>query len=156
MVRIERDVREFWAGRALNKVAGKPGGRGARHGDGRAATAQKLLEMRMVAAVSEAAENAGRASQPEFAFRTCSKAWNGPRRYALAKEMPDVVGKCDRVLAFLANGNARVEFAVSADSLRSAALATERQPGGLWRFVMHGPHGADYENESVFVEIVKP
>lgn len=70
--------------------------------------------------------------------------------------MPDVVGKCDRVLAFLANGNARVEFAVSADSLRSAALATERQPGGLWRFVMHGPHGADYENESVFVEIVKP
>jgi uncharacterized protein YndB with AHSA1/START domain len=30
------------------------------------------------------------------------------------------------------------------------------QPGGLWRFVMHGPHGADYENESVFVEIVKP
>jgi hypothetical protein len=68
MVRIERDVREFWAGRALNKVAGKPGGRGARHGDGRAATAQKLLEMRMVAAVSEAAENAGRASQPEFAF----------------------------------------------------------------------------------------
>ena len=30
------------------------------------------------------------------------------------------------------------------------------RPGGLWRFVMHGPDGVDYANESVFVEIVKP
>jgi uncharacterized protein YndB with AHSA1/START domain len=30
------------------------------------------------------------------------------------------------------------------------------KPGGVWRFVMHGPNGADYRNESVFVEIVKP
>jgi len=30
------------------------------------------------------------------------------------------------------------------------------KPGGLWRFVMHGPDGVDYKNESVFVEIVKP
>jgi uncharacterized protein YndB with AHSA1/START domain len=28
--------------------------------------------------------------------------------------------------------------------------------GGRWRFVMHGPDGKDYPNESVFVEIVKP
>ena len=28
--------------------------------------------------------------------------------------------------------------------------------GGIWRFVLHGPNGADYQNESVFVEIVKP
>ena len=27
-------------------------------------------------------------------------------------------------------------------------------PGGSWRFVMHGPDGADYPNESVFVEVV--
>jgi uncharacterized protein YndB with AHSA1/START domain len=26
--------------------------------------------------------------------------------------------------------------------------------GGRWRFVMHGPDGTDYPNESVFVEIV--
>ena len=32
----------------------------------------------------------------------------------------------------------------------------EPKPGGVWRFVMHGPDGKDYENESVFVEIVKP
>ena len=28
--------------------------------------------------------------------------------------------------------------------------------GGAWRFVMHGPDGADYPNESVFVEVVAP
>jgi uncharacterized protein YndB with AHSA1/START domain len=30
------------------------------------------------------------------------------------------------------------------------------RPGGVWRFVMHGPDGVDYQNEIVFVEIVKP
>ena len=30
------------------------------------------------------------------------------------------------------------------------------RPGGYWRFVMHGPNGANFPNESVFVEIVKP
>ena len=29
-------------------------------------------------------------------------------------------------------------------------------PGGTWRFVMHGPDGASYPNESVFVEVVAP
>ncbi len=28
--------------------------------------------------------------------------------------------------------------------------------GGIWRFVMHGPDGTDYQNKSVFVEVVKP
>ncbi|WP_341676487.1 SRPBCC family protein [Niveibacterium sp. SC-1] len=30
----------------------------------------------------------------------------------------------------------------------------EFQPGGRWVFVMHGPDGTDYPNESVFEEIV--
>ncbi|MBM9575863.1 SRPBCC family protein [Leptospira sp. 201903070] len=30
------------------------------------------------------------------------------------------------------------------------------RPGGNWKFVMHGPDGKDYENHSVFVEILKP
>jgi len=30
------------------------------------------------------------------------------------------------------------------------------RPGGVWRFVMHGPDGVDYKNKSVFVEVVKP
>lgn len=28
------------------------------------------------------------------------------------------------------------------------------KPGGEWRFVMHGPDGKDYQNHSVFVEII--
>lgn len=30
----------------------------------------------------------------------------------------------------------------------------ELRPGGHWRFVMHGPDGTDYPNESVFREVV--
>ena len=30
------------------------------------------------------------------------------------------------------------------------------RPGGVWRFVMHGPDGVNYQNKSVFVEIAKP
>jgi uncharacterized protein YndB with AHSA1/START domain len=28
------------------------------------------------------------------------------------------------------------------------------RPGGMWRFVMHGPDGTDYPNESTFTEVV--
>jgi uncharacterized protein YndB with AHSA1/START domain len=30
------------------------------------------------------------------------------------------------------------------------------RPGGTWRFVMHAPDGIDYQNKSVFLEIVAP
>ncbi len=30
------------------------------------------------------------------------------------------------------------------------------RPGGVWRFVMHGPDGVDYQNKMVYDEIVKP
>ncbi|HQR04561.1 MAG: SRPBCC family protein [Proteobacteria bacterium] len=30
------------------------------------------------------------------------------------------------------------------------------RPGGYWRFIMHGPDGTDYPNESVFVEVTAP
>jgi uncharacterized protein YndB with AHSA1/START domain len=30
------------------------------------------------------------------------------------------------------------------------------EPGGVWTFVMHGPDGSTYPNESHFVEIVPP
>jgi uncharacterized protein YndB with AHSA1/START domain len=32
----------------------------------------------------------------------------------------------------------------------------EPRPGGAWRFVMHGPDGTNYKNESRFVEVVEP
>jgi uncharacterized protein YndB with AHSA1/START domain len=30
------------------------------------------------------------------------------------------------------------------------------RPGGAWRFVMHGPDGKDYANQSVFLDVVPP
>jgi uncharacterized protein YndB with AHSA1/START domain len=30
------------------------------------------------------------------------------------------------------------------------------RPGGVWRFVMHGPDGTDYDNKIVYLEIVRP
>jgi len=30
------------------------------------------------------------------------------------------------------------------------------RPGGVWRFTMHGPDGADYPNKITYLEIVKP
>ena len=30
------------------------------------------------------------------------------------------------------------------------------KPGGVWRFMMHGPDGKDYPNKIVFIEVVKP
>lgn len=34
--------------------------------------------------------------------------------------------------------------------------AFDFRPGGAWSFTMHGPDGAEYHNESRFVEIVRP
>ena len=34
--------------------------------------------------------------------------------------------------------------------------AFELRPGGAWRFTMHGPDGANYENQNRFTEIVPP
>lgn len=30
------------------------------------------------------------------------------------------------------------------------------RPGGVWRFVMHGPDGRDYKNKIVYIEVEKP
>ena len=32
----------------------------------------------------------------------------------------------------------------------------EVKPGGIWRFVMHGPDGRDYKNKIVYLEVAKP
>ena len=34
--------------------------------------------------------------------------------------------------------------------------AFDLRPGGVWRFVMHGPDGRDYQNRITFEEIVPP
>ena len=40
-------------------------------------------------------------------------------------------------------------FTITTDSF-------DMRPKGIWRFVMHGPDGRDYENRITFDEIVKP
>ncbi|NUM55835.1 MAG: SRPBCC domain-containing protein [Candidatus Hydrogenedentes bacterium] len=30
------------------------------------------------------------------------------------------------------------------------------RPGGVWRFIMHGPDGTDYPNKIVYVEVLPP
>ncbi|HTY38915.1 MAG TPA: SRPBCC family protein [Bacteroidota bacterium] len=30
------------------------------------------------------------------------------------------------------------------------------RPGGVWKFIMHGPNGGNYPNESHFIEVQKP
>ena len=40
------------------------------------------------------------------------------------------------------------------DGFSSSFEVFDLRPGGAWRFVMHGPDGADYPNESVFVEVL--
>ena len=42
------------------------------------------------------------------------------------------------------------------DGFRTTTSAFDFKPGGIWRFVMHGPDGRDYENRITFDEIVKP
>lgn len=39
---------------------------------------------------------------------------------------------------------------------RSTFQEFDLRPGGRWRFLLHGPDGADYPNESHFVEVAPP
>ena len=34
--------------------------------------------------------------------------------------------------------------------------AIDVRPGGVWRFIMHGPDGTDHPNEHVYIEIANP
>ena len=42
------------------------------------------------------------------------------------------------------------------DGFTTTTSAFEFKPGGVWRFVMHGPDGRDYQNRITFDEIVAP
>ena len=42
------------------------------------------------------------------------------------------------------------------NGFRTTTRAFDFRPGGVWRFVMHGPDGRDYQNRITFDEIVAP
>src|SRR6185295_14579773 len=42
------------------------------------------------------------------------------------------------------------------NGFRTTMQKMDFRPGGEWQFVMHGPDGTDYQNKSIYREIVKP
>ncbi|MBX3013718.1 MAG: SRPBCC family protein [Caldilineaceae bacterium] len=40
------------------------------------------------------------------------------------------------------------------DGFRNETLAMEVRPGGMWRYIMHGPDGVDYPNRVIYHEVV--
>lgn len=42
------------------------------------------------------------------------------------------------------------------DGFRTTIHEMDVRPGGVWRFIMHGPDGTDYDNLIRYVEVVKP
>jgi uncharacterized protein YndB with AHSA1/START domain len=42
------------------------------------------------------------------------------------------------------------------DGFTTTTRTFDMRPGGVWRFVMHGPDGRDYENRITYEEIVRP
>src|SRR5689334_1641496 len=42
------------------------------------------------------------------------------------------------------------------DGFRTTTYSFDFRPGGVWRFVMHGPDGRDYQNRITYEEIVVP
>lgn len=42
------------------------------------------------------------------------------------------------------------------NGFRTTTDVMDVRPGGIWRFVMHGPDGRDYKNKIVYLEVVRP
>jgi uncharacterized protein YndB with AHSA1/START domain len=42
------------------------------------------------------------------------------------------------------------------NGFRTTTHEIDVRPGGVWRFVMHGPDGRDYQNKITYLEVVKP
>jgi uncharacterized protein YndB with AHSA1/START domain len=42
------------------------------------------------------------------------------------------------------------------DGFTNTIYEMEVKPGGVWRFIMHGPNGMDFPNKIIFNEVVKP
>jgi uncharacterized protein YndB with AHSA1/START domain len=42
------------------------------------------------------------------------------------------------------------------NGFRTTIHEMDVRPGGVWRFIMHGPDGTDYQNKVVYNEVVKP
>ena len=75
--------------------------------EGRTAALHELLEGRMISALGNAADRSAGAAAIGFPVPEMIEGITRARRYAVANGMPEAVGKCDRILEFLARSNAR-------------------------------------------------
>lgn len=51
---------------------------------------------------------------------------------------------------------AHVERWWGPDGFRTTTHEMDPRPGGVWRFIMHGPDGTDYENRIAYLDIERP
>ena len=42
------------------------------------------------------------------------------------------------------------------DGFTNTIYEMDVRPGGVWRYMMHGPDGVDYPNKVVYIEVLKP
>jgi uncharacterized protein YndB with AHSA1/START domain len=42
------------------------------------------------------------------------------------------------------------------NGFRTTTYSMELKPGGVWRYVMHGPDGRDFQNKVTYLEVVEP
>ena len=42
------------------------------------------------------------------------------------------------------------------DGFTTTTLEMDVRPGGMWRYIMHGPDGVDYPNRMIYREVVRP
>ncbi|MDZ4717612.1 MAG: SRPBCC family protein [Roseiflexaceae bacterium] len=42
------------------------------------------------------------------------------------------------------------------NGFRNQAYEMDVRPGGVWRYIMHGPDGTDYDNRIVYHDVVQP
>lgn len=42
------------------------------------------------------------------------------------------------------------------NGFRTTTYEMDVRPGGVWRFMMHGPDGTDYPNRVEYIEVVRP
>jgi uncharacterized protein YndB with AHSA1/START domain len=66
-----------------------------------------------------------------------------------------VDASCDRVFKAIADPTHLTRW-FGPDGFTSTFHEFDFRPGGLWRVDLHGPDGATYPNEYVFLDIVEP
>jgi uncharacterized protein YndB with AHSA1/START domain len=85
----------------------------------------------------------------------------GTNSFSLSDEPPAIIGSrvfdAPRELVFSAWTDPKhLARWWGPDGFSTTTSAFDFRAGGVWRFVMHGPDGRDYENRITFDEIVPP